>query len=266
MLLSQSLDREIQLETFSRMTFRRVFTSSSVVCVLLGIFAFYYARPITVLCYTKWQARNAPEMWIVPKPLPDISLSNAKGMKLSYFGYEFEVPWTEVKQERKFQSIVMVNFSSRAFVSVLNPADGVKSLEILTQEAAKRGTDVKAVFGEEATRSDYALRSKILNLTPGDLSLFSSRQKMVSDSIFLILKGMHTKRIKGGLYSFQTQWLRGFQEGSPEDTAVVIEAWDANDHRVELLVGSEQGAPNLSQAELNRILFSLHPVSLSAMQ
>jgi hypothetical protein len=243
------------------MVFRRIFTSSSVICILFGLFAFYYARPITALCYTKWQARNAPEMWVVPKPLLDISLATAKGRKLSYFGYEFEVPWTEVKQERKFQSVAVLNFSSGAFVSILNPTGSPGELQILTQEAAKRGRDVKAVFGEDATRSNYALRSKILNLTPRDLSLLSSRQEMVSDSLFLILKSAWTKRIRGGLYSFQTEWLHGFQEGSPaEDKAVLIEAWDTNDHKVELFVGSEPSAPKLSQAELNRILFSLHPI------
>ncbi|HEV1993425.1 MAG TPA: hypothetical protein VGR03_03745 [Candidatus Acidoferrum sp.] len=249
------------------MNFRRLFTSSSVICMLLGVFAFYYARPITILCYAKWKARNAPEMWVVPKPLSDITLSAANGRKFSYFGYEFEVPWTEVKQERKLQSIAIVNFSNGAVVTILNPVGELGELQILQKEAAKRGRDVKAVFGEDASRSNYSLRSKILNLTPRDLRFFSSRQEMVSDSILLILKSIWTKRIKGGLYSFQTEWLHGFQEGGPaEDKMVIIEAWDANDRKMEVWIGSEPRAPKFSQAEVNRILFSLRPISPSPPQ
>lgn len=248
------------------MNFRRFLPTASV-CLMLGLFAFHYLRPITMLCYTKWQVRNEPAMWVVPKPLPDITLAAAKGKKFSYFGYEFEAPWTEVKKERRWQSGVILNFSNGAAVLIFDPAGGLNELQVLRQESAKHGADVKAVFGEDATHSDYALRSKILNLTPGDLHLFSSRQEMVRHSIFLLLKSIQTKRIKGGLYSFQTKWFRGFQEGGPtEDKMALIDVWDANDRKVEIMVGSETGAPILSQAELNRILFSLHPISPPPVQ
>jgi hypothetical protein len=244
------------------MNFRRVFTGSSVICALLAVLAYNYARPVSLLCFTKWRARTAPEMWIVPKPLSSTTLAETNGRKFSYFGYEFDTPWTEVKQERKLTSMAILNFSSGASVSILDPAGSLDELQVLKQETAKHGVAVKAVFGEDATRSNYALRSKILNLTPRDLRLFSPRQEMVSNSILLIMKGIWTKRIKGGLYSVQTEWLHGFQEGSPaEDKIAVIEAWDANDRKVEVWIGSGPGAPNVSQAEINRILFSLRPVS-----
>ena len=246
------------------MNIRRIHVPSAIFCVVLGLLAILYTGPITALFYTKWQARNAPEMWVVPKPLPDVSIERSAGEKFSYFGYEFESPWTEVKRERKWESIAILNFSNGAFVSILDPAHGADELELIKQEASKRGTDIRNVFGDEATRSRYSLLAKILYLTPKDLSLFSSRQDMVSNSILLILKSIHTKRLKGGLYSFQTEWLRGFQEGAPEqDKMVIIEAFDAQDHKIELWIGSEQGAVKLSQSEVNRILYSLHPASSS---
>lgn len=244
------------------MDFRRIFTRSSLIFALLCLFALYYARPISILCYTKWQGRNSPEMWVVPKPLTDITLADAKGRKFSYFGYEFEAPWTEVKQERKLKSIAIVNFSGGAVVTILDPMGSLDELQVLKQETAKNKVPIKALFGEDATRSNYALRSKILNLTPRDLHLFSRRQEMVGDSILLLFKSTWTKRIKGCVYSFQTQWFHGFQMGGPvQDKMVIIDAWDAIDRKVEIWIGSSSIASDLSQAEINRVLFSLHPIS-----
>jgi hypothetical protein len=130
----------------------------------------------------------------------------------------------------------------------------------MKQEANKGGTDVGKLFGKKAVSSNYDLRSKILYLTPRDLSLFSSRQEMAGNSILLLMKSIWTKRIKGGLYSFETPWIRGFQEGSPaEDDMTIIDGFDAHDREIELWVGSDKGANKPSQADINRILYSLRP-------
>ncbi|MGB2679329.1 MAG: hypothetical protein WAN12_19780 [Candidatus Acidiferrum sp.] len=203
-------------------------------------------------------------MWIVPRPLDGSSEEQIGGRKFFYFGYEFESPWTEVVNERKFKSLVTLNFSNGASITIYDPATGANELQVMKDEASKRGRTIESVFGEEATRSRYALRSKILNLTPKDLNLFSSRQEMVGNSVLLVLKGAELSRIKGGLYSFQTKWTRGFQEGSPDrDSAVVIDAFDSQDNKIELLIGVAPGGNRLSQAEINRILFTLRPLTPS---
>jgi hypothetical protein len=56
---------------------------------------------------------------------------------------------------------------------------------------------------------------------------------MVSSSVLLMLKPMWTGTLQGGLYSFQTEWLRGFQQGDRQ---------------------------NVTQSELNRIIYSLRPI------
>ncbi len=203
-------------------------------------------------------------MWIVPRPLEGSSGEQMGGRKFSYFGYEFESPWTQVDKERQFDSAVILSFSSGAIVTVLNPATGANELQVMKDEASKRGVRIESVFGKETTRSRYALRSKILNLTPKDLNLFSSRQEIVANSVLLVIKGAELSRMKGGLYSFQTNWTRGFQEGSPDrDSAVVIDAFDSQDNKIELLIGGAHGGNHPSQAEINRILFTLRPVTLS---
>jgi hypothetical protein len=244
---------------------RRILTPSTVACVILCMFLWVYVKPISAVLYTKWVLRNEPDVWVVPVPLSIAAPEQSVGRKFSYFGYEFETPWTELKRERNTESIVILNFANGDMVTMFAPRKDAGGLDAMKQEAVKQGRDIRDVFGDEATRSNYALQSKILNLTPRDLRLFATRQEMVGNSILLIMKKIWTGRIKGGLYSFQTEWLRGFQEGGvPKDRAVVIEAFDAQDQKIELFIGSEQGKDNvLSQADINRILYSLRPASVS---
>jgi hypothetical protein len=88
---------------------------------------------------------------------------------------------------------------------------------------------------------------------------------MVSSSVLLMLKPIWTGTLQGGLYSFQTEWLRGFQQGDPtRDKTVTIDAFDAHDQEIALSVGWAQGASqNVTQSELNRIIYSLRPILAS---
>ncbi len=202
---------------------------------------------------------------MVPRSLADFSIEQTAGRNFTFYGYQFEAPWTDVKREEDLKSMELVYFSNNLFIMLHDPAQSVNQLKVLTSEGTENEAGLKRLFGEEATRSNYALRSKILNLTPRDIHLSLSRQKMVSSSVLLMLKPMWTGALQGGLYSFQTEWLRGFQQGDPtRDKTVTIDAFDAHDHEIELSVGRAQGASqNVTQSELNRIIYSLRPILAS---
>jgi len=125
---------------------------------------------------------------MVPKPLADVSIEQTAGRKFTFYGYQFEVPWADVKQEKHFKSIELVYFSNDFFIMLHDPAQSVNQLKLLTRGGTDDEAGLRNLFGEEATRSNYALRSKILNLTPRDLQLSFSRRRMVSSSILLMLK------------------------------------------------------------------------------
>jgi len=237
---------------------------STIMCLGLGVFllTYVYARPLTLLSMARWKARAKPEFWIVPRPLTDIPIEQTAGRKFAFYGYQFEVPWTDVKREEHLKRIELVYFSNDFFIMLLDPAQSVDQLKLLTGSGTKDEAVLKGLFGEEATRSNYALRSKILNLTPRDLQLSFSRQKMVSSSVLLMLKPMWADTLRGGLYSFQTEWLRGFQQGDPTlDKTVTIDAFDAHDHEIQLSIGRALGASQyVTQSELNRIIHSLRPI------
>jgi len=244
------------------MATRRIRISAAIVTIALCILAVRYGPAIVGLLYTKWEVRNVTDLWIVPTPLSDLSINRSPGKRFAYLGYEFESPWTEVNKERKGESIAVLNFSGGEVISI---SKGSNILGSMRQEAMRRGADIRDVFGDQATGSNYAMHSKILYLTPRDLRLFSAPQQMVANSILLSLKKIWTGTAKGDLYSFQTEWVRGFQEGSPaRNNVVTIDAFDEQDHEIEFLIGTEPHASGkFSQADINRILFSLRPMDSS---
>ena len=246
------------------MSVRRLLKTSTIICIALSVLLliYVYVNPVTLLSVTWWKARAKPELWMVPRPLAVVSIEQTAGQTFTFYGYQFEVPWPEVNREEHLKGTQLVYFSNGFVLMLRDPAQSVNQLKLLTREGTENQDSLKRLFGEEATRSNYALRSKILNLTPRDLQLSISRQKMVSSSVLLMLKPKWTDTLQGGLYSFQTEWSRGFQQGDPtRDKTVTIDAFDAYDHEIELSVGRQQGASqDLTQSELNRIIYSLRPI------
>ncbi len=250
------------------MGIRRILNPAVVACLAISVFIFIYARQITVLYFVKSQVRSAPEMWIVPKRLLDTEINHAIGQKVSWFGYEFEVPWLQMKLQRKTESMAVLTTQDGYGVLMFDPSQGSSTLQIMKQESVKQGIDVEAVFGAEATRSNYALRSKMLNLTPRDLHLFSLPREMVGDSVLLMLKTMSMGGVQSSMYSFHTEWLQGFQVGDPaHEKRVAIEAFDTNDREVQLWISVDKTSNHgLLQADINRIVYSLHSIPAPRME
>jgi hypothetical protein len=71
---------------------RRILTTIAITLAII-IVCTYWIAPVALSYYA---ARKAlPVARIVPAELEDRSVSQASGTKLSYLGYEFEVPWKD---------------------------------------------------------------------------------------------------------------------------------------------------------------------------
>jgi hypothetical protein len=216
----------------------------------------------------KWDARTQPELWVVPQPLLATTSETSIGKSFSYFGYEFESPWTEVAFERKTQSVAVLNFSGGQAISVFDWPDSDGLVQAMKGGSVERGSALETVFGQGTMRSNYDLISRTLNVTPGDLRIFSARQNMVGNSVLLRIKQIEISRVKGRVYFFQTNSFRGFQEGDPlHDAVVTIEAFDAQDHRIQLLIGAKANASSKpTQGDIYRVLYSFRPISTSQLK
>jgi len=231
---------------------------------LLVVFLIFYLKPVAALLITRWDVRNEKELWVVPRPLPTLpAVSSIKGKTFSYFGYQIDSPWADVKQEKALKFMTVLYFSGGQLIAIHDPAQMPDDVQIMEQADGEHGARIKNIFGEDTMRSNYALRSRILNLTPGDLRLSFSWREMASNSTLLMLKPMWSLQSKDGLYSFETNFLRGFQEGDPaRDNMVVIDAFDAQDREIELWIGSQRGtAVRPSQADIDGIVWSVRPAA-----
>ncbi len=239
--------------------------AGAILAVFLAVFLIFYFKPVASILIVRWQVRNEPDLWIVPRPLPAPTNESPARKTFSYFGCEFDSPWSEVKQQVNFGPAVRLVFSGGQVIAILDPARQANALQIFRQGAARRKANVATVFGKDATQSNYALRSAIVNLTPADLRFYISPNKMVDNAVFLLLKPISTTNVKHGFYSFQTNWIRGFQQGDPaRDEMVVIDGFDGQDREIVIVVGVGHGTINrASQADINRITYSLRPISAS---
>jgi hypothetical protein len=87
---------------------------------------------------------------------------------------------------------------------------------------------------------------------------------MAGESMLLI-KNIQSNRLDEGqyeLYSFQTHYMRGFQEGSLKSGAH-IEAFDSADRELTFLIRAKSGDSCFAQSDLNLILSTLRPVPKS---
>jgi len=233
---------------------------------LLGVivlpFLYLYAPVPPIFEYVKWRYHAAPEIWIVPTPLAPDSEANPAAAKLNYFGYEFEPPTVDVKEERNFASGAILNFSQCVGMTIIKPSSTVGLLGTLGPTAEAKQY-LQNLLGQDAA-SNYAFRSAVLNQTPGDLRLWSSPRRMARNSMLLRLKTIDSALFKSGLYSFHTPWMRGFQEGSlVAGQRAQIEAFDNQDRILTLIVALKPGKSCFGQTQLNQIIFSLRPVPAS---
>ena len=218
-----------------------------------------YDRPFSALLYAKSLARKTPELWIVPKPLQLESGAPANGKIFCRFGYQFDSPWTDVSSERKQGTVDALIFSGGRGLAIVDESEAF-DLPGSEQnpENHQRDQAARALFG-------YAFRDKVLNATPAVLHWFSSRQRMASSSNLIIMKHLFAPNMKGGIYSFQTPWFRGFQIGSPSsDKQITVEMFDPQDLKFELLISSRQAADgSISQSDINQIISTLRPAGPS---
>jgi hypothetical protein len=225
------------------------------ILLIFFILVLAYREPVESLVIAKSAARTTPELWNVPQPLQLDSNLPTTGSTLCYFGYQFQSPWTEITVERKNKAIVALNFSGGQSIGIWDESKTLDDRTAGKPEDQKRDQLAKALFG-------YTFRSRVLNATPADLHWFSSSKQMARSSSLIVMKDLDARYLKGGVYSFQTPWFRGFQFGRPaQDELVSIEFYDPENIKIKLIISSRQGAASKpSQSDLNQIISTLQPV------
>jgi hypothetical protein len=202
---------------------------------------------------------------VAPQPLADYSVSDAQGTVLSYFGYEFEVPWNASFKQKAFGKggIVQLEFESGQNVTLIVPTNQDGLLTEIVQDKSMHMNNLHVLFGDLMNRSPYGQYAALLNTTPLSIRAFGPRAQAVRGVTLLTIKAIALPSgVESGVFSFELPDKRGFQIGDPQKSRRVdFEVFVLGGHHVEIICATTKDSIRLSQPELNRILKSLHAES-----
>lgn len=203
-------------------------------------------------------------MKVAPQALADYSVSDAPGTTLSYFGYEFEVPWnTRYTQKAGKGGVALIKFESGQDVIFIVPANQDGLLAEIVQDRSSNLKGLQPVFGDLINRSAYDQYAVLLNTTPRRIRAFGPRVEAARGVALLTIKAIaFGPGLESGVFAFELPDKRGFQIGDPRKSKRVdLEVFGMGGHHVEISCAASKDSNKLSQAEINRILTSFHSVA-----
>ena len=242
---------------------RRILLTAFIILAVIFV-GVQWIAPVTLSFYA---ARKAPPVArVVPADLKDKSVSETPGKKLSYFGYEFEVPWSDLEEtqtklypkDKPNKTRVDLHFRSglRVLVTAIPPRSWATELSTDFNVHPQR---VESSFG----KSDYSFVKTLYEFTPEKMNHWSLSLRVHDREEFLLLvKSIALPRsAETGIFNLQNQSYKGFQDGNPQvrqDEIVVHLFSDEDSVEMIFLQKDYQNPTGVSQTEINRIVQSLH--------
>jgi hypothetical protein len=251
----------------SRFFFSRAFLI--VIGVIFGILAYAYLWGTqTVLALTlRNQARKVAILNERPVPLVSSAANPAQGMKLVHAGFSFEVPWEDIDiPNSKFgRNVAIFRFRSGRTIDFFGPSENHEDLlSTLEKSTGVANGDLKQLFGEEATRTNYAFHRAMLEETADRVSPFESQREAVRSSMLLMVKAISSVGGETGLFEVQSSGWKGFQFDDPsrKPKSVTLEVYDTQDQHVEIIFFSGKSeSAGVTQPDINRAFQSLRPTN-----
>jgi hypothetical protein len=243
---------------------KRILIWAGIVVFVCGVYLWFFGVQTTSALMVRYQFRKLPDVAKTPVPLSDLSISSVRHKTASYFGYEFELPSDDVDEEKdKTFGTVHVSYfrSGNAFwFSTFPPKDFVNEVMKTGNLGAQ---DLKQLYGEDALESDYAFHKKMLELTPSEITPFISRRQAISGQVLLIIKAVSMPKAGSGIFSIQVRDFKGFQYENPQTrpSRITVELF-SNDSGINVIFMEKPGALGISQAEINRVIQSIHRAPL----
>jgi hypothetical protein len=246
-------------------TLRRILITV-VVTVAVIFVGVSWVAPVALSFYA---ARKVPPVArVVPTDLKDTSVSQAPGTKLSYFGYQFEVPWSDLDEtqtklypaDKPVKTAVLLTFRSglRLRVNTIPAHEWAKDSY---PEVRAVPRVVAANFGYEAVRSDYSIAKSIYEFVPNRMHYWAWEPGVhYREQALLIIKSiMLLAPADTGIFNIQNQEFKGFQQGDTQVRQAKLE-FDlySDDGSVEFMFfEKDKNAVGVTQPEINRIIQTL---------
>jgi hypothetical protein len=247
---------------------KRILVSLGILAVVGIIYFWLFGIQTIFVVGAHNAARKLPFLNRTPVALTDLSISQAPGTKLSYFGYEFEMPWTDIDNEKikivGRNKVIIPFHSGNAFMMWSAPPH-----EFVNNVVEKMKLDRESfqkIYGAEVLQSDYSFMRLILDTTPSKITVSSTRERDVSQETLLMLKGMSLSLYgdpESGIFDVSGREFNGFQYGSPQSPSgrINVELFPNGGH-LDLFFGEKKdGGTPITQADINRVVLTIHKVS-----
>jgi hypothetical protein len=251
------------------------FLRVSILLVLLAVLITILGPPVTIFVTARWEAKKIPGVMVTPKALSDYSVPDAPGTVLSYFGYEFQVPWGGRFKEKAINDtqhftrngpgtksgLVQLKFDSGQDLLFIAPENQEGLLTEMVQDESMHMKNMQDVFGDLTNHSAYDQYAALLNTTASTIRAFGPRAEATRGMALLTIKAIaFGPGIETGVYSFELRDKRGFQIGDPRKSSRAdLEIFGMGGHHVEFICTNPKDGARFSQPELNLILTTLRP-------
>jgi hypothetical protein len=206
--------------------------------------------------------RKAPIVNSVPVDLQDLSISAAKGEKLSYLGTDFEVPWDDLDRQktRVVGHWVFLTFrSGLSMIVCINPPD--EFIRGITKSKMPDPKLFTVLYGPDVLHSDYTLYKAIYETTPRQITLLTPSNRAVGLMMVILVKAIMPPTTDWAIFNVHSQEFKGFQLGDPlrRPQKMCVELI-SDDIELEITFTQNLKVPRppITQAELNRIIQSVH--------
>src|SRR5215470_10019470 len=241
--------------------------------ILIGLFVivlacvaylWFFGFQTLVLLEARYLTRKTPAVNMAPAQLTELSVSRSPGRKLSYFGYEFEVPWNDVDEAKTGvipdKNKAMIFFQSGNALSVWHGSPRAFLNQVLSNDKIDQNT-LRRIVGDVALQSDFALYRTILQMTPDKMTPFESQTDAGNQALLLLVKGIGMPPGgDSGVFSVSAGEFSGFQFGRPQNQSGEVSVRIFSDtSSLNFIFSQKLGGPAfISQPDINRILNTLH--------
>jgi hypothetical protein len=238
----------------------------TLVITLAGIYlCANWVAPVALSYYAT--KKVSPVVRVVPTELQDKSVSAAPGKTLSYFGYEFEIPWDDLddSQTKMFAANAThkaeLHFRSglRLIVTALPPREFV--------DGAAKGfgntpQHFSVLFGPEMVQSDYDFKKSLYEFTPDQMHHWTTSQEIFAREGFLLtIKSVSLSNAAStGIFNVRNISYKGFQEGNPQvrQGEILVDLFsDEGGVEMMFLQKNYRKGSVITQPEINRVIQTL---------
>jgi hypothetical protein len=253
---TKSIRNGAWIQLLKRSRLLRAFDVLGVVIALSVVAAWMYGMQVRNWYRATTMRKAMPAVSLVPRPLPESAAASDKGMTLTAFGYQFEVPWPVLERHEETAGLAIYRFSGGIAVRLLNPDQPHGILDLMKRAAARSNSAATNFLG---ATSSFELIDAELQATPEQIRPFMKKSDSARESLLLNMKWLDMESIPTAIYSFSMKNVRGFQLGDPAGNRFVeVKSFDSSDRELNFFFTVDRRSNvRLQQGEINRVLQTL---------